>query len=683
MKFRSHYLFKKGNKVGIYGIGGLGKTTLAKALYNKISSQFEGCCFLSNVRQASKQFNGLVQLQENLLYEILKDDLKFVNLDRGITIIRSRLHSKKVLIVLDDVDKLEQLEALVGGRDWFGQGSKIIVTTRNRHLLSSHGFDEMHNIRGLYQDKAIKLFSWHAFKESHPSSNYLGLVERATSYCKGHPLALVVLGSFLCTRDQTEWISILDEFENSLSNNIKDILQLSFDGLEDRVKDIFLDISCLLVGEEVNYVKNILSACHLNVDFGIIILMDLSLITVENGTVQMHDLIQQMGHKIVYGESPEPGKRSRLWLAQDIWEVFVNNSGTDTIKAIKLDLANPTRLHVDPQAFRSMKNLRVLIVQNARFSTKIKHLSDSLKWIKWHGFAHRSLPSCFITKSLVGLDMQHSFIKKFGKRLEDCERLKHVNLSYSSLLEQIPHFPAASNLEELHLSECTNLRKIDKSVFSLDKLTILNLDGCSNLKKLPTSYFMVRSLKHLKLSYCKKLERIPDLSLASNLESLYLEDCTNLRMIHESIGSLDKLVTLVLRRCFNLAKLPSHLHLKSLQYLGLSGCRKLENFPTIAENLKSIKLLDLDFTAIKEVPPSTGYLTQLSRLNINGCTNPISHPNTICLSRLYLLRSLENIFLRGCSRFEIVPHEWGQIIQPACSFSKMMETTSWSSEFPH
>ncbi|KAL0552556.1 hypothetical protein IC582_011673 [Cucumis melo] len=225
--------------------------------------------------------------------------------------------------------------------------------------------------------------------------------------------------------------------------------------------------------------------------------------------------------------------------------------------------------------------------------------------------------------------------------------LKHVNLSYSSLLEQIPHFPAASNLEELHLSECTNLRKIDKSVFSLDKLTILNIDGCSNLS------------------------------------CLYLEEGTNLRIIHESIGSLDKLVTLVLRRCINLAKLPSHLDLKSLQYLGLSGCRKLENFPTIAENLKSIKLLDLDFTAIKEVPPSTGYLTQLSRLNINGCTNPISHPNTICLSRLYLLRSLENIFLRGCSRLEIVPHEWGQIIQPACSFSKMMETTSWSSEFPH
>ncbi|KGN60931.2 TMV resistance protein N [Cucumis sativus] len=69
--------------VGIYGIRGIGKTTLAKALYNKIASQFEGCCFLSNVREASKQFNGLAQLQKKLLFQILKYDLEVVDLDRG------------------------------------------------------------------------------------------------------------------------------------------------------------------------------------------------------------------------------------------------------------------------------------------------------------------------------------------------------------------------------------------------------------------------------------------------------------------------------------------------------------------------------------------------------------------------------------------------------------------------
>nr|ADI99934.1 TIR-NBS-LRR-AAA+ATPase class resistance protein [Cucumis sativus] len=636
MKLRSHNLFEKSNKfhyrkqheyesdtgvymVGLYGIGGIGKTTLAKALYNKIASQFEACCFLSNVREASKQFNGLAQLQETLLYEILTVDLKVINLDRGINIIRNRLCLKKVLIVLDDVDKLEQLEALVGGRDWFGQGSRIIVTTRNKHLLSSHGFDEMENILGLDEDEAIELFSWHAFKKNHPSSNYLDLSKRATSYCKGHSLALVVLGSFLCTRDQVEWCSILDEFENSLNKDIKDILQLSFDGLEDK-----------------------------------------------------------MGHKIVCGESLELGKRSRLWLVQDVWEVLVNNSGTDAVKGIKLDFPNSTRLDVDPQAFRKMKNLRLLIVQNARFSTKIEYLPDSLKWIKWHGFRQPTFPSFFTMKNLVGLDLQHSFIKTFGKRLEDCERLKYVDLSYSTFLEKIPNFSAASNLEELYLTNCTNLGMIDKSVFSLDKLTVLNLDGCSNLKKLPRGYFMLSSLKKLNLSYCKKLEKIPDLSSASNLTSLHIYECTNLRVIHESVGSLDKLEGLYLKQCTNLVKLPSYLSLKSLLCLSLSGCCKLESFPTIAKNMKSLRTLDLDFTAIKELPSSIRYLTELWTLKLNGCTNLISLPNTI-----YLLRSLENLLLSGCSIFGMFPDKWNPTIQPVCSPSKMMETALWSLKVPH
>ncbi|KAL4028987.1 hypothetical protein IC575_012206 [Cucumis melo] len=266
-----------------------------------------------------------------------------------------------------------------------------------------------------------------------------------------------------------------------------------------------------------------------------------------------------------------------------------------------------------------------------------------------------------------------------GEISDNCERLKHVDLSYSTLLENIPDFSAASNLEELNLINCTNLRMIDKSVFSLNKLNVLNLYGCSNLKKLPRGYFMLSSLNELNLSYCKNLKKIPDFSAA--FKSLYLQKCSNLRMIHESVGSLKKLEQLNLRQCTNLVKLPSYLRLKSLEYLSLSGCCKLESFPTIAENMKSLYELDLDFTAIKELPSSIGYLTKLSILKLNGCTNLISLPNTI-----YLLRNLENLLLSGCSIFGMFPHTWDPTIptiQQVCSPSKMMETASWSLEFPH
>uniref|UniRef100_A0A0A0LII9 TIR domain-containing protein n=1 Tax=Cucumis sativus TaxID=3659 RepID=A0A0A0LII9_CUCSA len=314
--------------LGIYGIRGIGNTTLAKALYYKMASQFECCCFLSNVREASKQLNGLAQLQKKLLFQILKYDLEDVDdLDRRNNIIKHRLHSKKVLILLDDVDEMKQLKALAGGHDWFGQGSKIIVTTRDKHLLDSHGFGQTYEVEGLWEHNAFELFCWHAFKKSHPSSNYLDLSERATRHCKGHPLALVVLASFLCGRDQAEWSGLLDGFENSLRKGIKDVLQLSFDGLEDEVKKFFLDISCLLVGETVTYVKKMLSEFHSILDFKISNLRHLSLIRMEeydDDRVQMHDLIKQMGHKIVYDEcGDEPGKRSRSGWRRTFWRCLV------------------------------------------------------------------------------------------------------------------------------------------------------------------------------------------------------------------------------------------------------------------------------------------------------------------------------------------------------------------------
>jgi ABC-type transport system involved in cytochrome bd biosynthesis fused ATPase/permease subunit len=99
--------------VGIYGMGGIGKTTLVKAVYNEICIAFEGSSFLSNLKESSEKPNGLVHLQEQLLNDILKMNLKIGNVDRGINIIKERIQGKKVLVILDDVDDFEKLHMLV------------------------------------------------------------------------------------------------------------------------------------------------------------------------------------------------------------------------------------------------------------------------------------------------------------------------------------------------------------------------------------------------------------------------------------------------------------------------------------------------------------------------------------------------------------------------------------------
>ncbi|XP_028073493.1 disease resistance-like protein DSC1 [Camellia sinensis] len=104
--------------VGIWGIGGIGTTTLASAIYAHISCQFEGCNFIQNVREVSEK-GGLKTLHEQLISEILMEkDLKVGNIGSALSMIRNRVCCKKVHIVLDDVDESTELEKLVGELDW-------------------------------------------------------------------------------------------------------------------------------------------------------------------------------------------------------------------------------------------------------------------------------------------------------------------------------------------------------------------------------------------------------------------------------------------------------------------------------------------------------------------------------------------------------------------------------------
>ena len=117
--------------VGICGMGGIGKTTIARVVYERLSNKYEGSCFLANVREISEK-RGVVHLQQMLLSKILHDtDLNICDGYEGISLIRRRLCKKKVFLVLDDVDQLEQLEQLAGINDWFGSGSRIVITTRD------------------------------------------------------------------------------------------------------------------------------------------------------------------------------------------------------------------------------------------------------------------------------------------------------------------------------------------------------------------------------------------------------------------------------------------------------------------------------------------------------------------------------------------------------------------------
>ncbi|CAN4115059.1 unnamed protein product [Withania somnifera] len=153
--------------------------------------------------------------------------------------IPSRLCSLKVLIVLDDIDHSDHLEYLAGDISWFGNGSRIIVTTRNRDLIKIND-DAIYEMKLLPDQEAMQLFNRHAFKKKF----------QVVNHAKGLPLALKVWGSSLHNKGLSRWERIVGKIKKTSSLDIVEKLKISYDGLEPHEQEIFLDIACFFRGDE-------------------------------------------------------------------------------------------------------------------------------------------------------------------------------------------------------------------------------------------------------------------------------------------------------------------------------------------------------------------------------------------------------------------------------------------------
>jgi hypothetical protein len=310
---------------GIHGMPGIGKTTIAKVVFNQLCYGFEGSCFLSNINETSKQLNGLALLQKQLLHDILKQDVANINnVDRGKVLIRERLCCKRVLVVADDVARQDQLNALMGQRSWFGPGSRVIMTTRDSNLLRKA--DRTYQIEELTRDQSLQLFSWHAFKDTKPAEDYIELSKDAVDYCGGLPLALEVIGACLSGEEKYIWKSEIDKLRRIPKHDIQGKLRISFDALDgEELQNAFLDIACFFIDIKKEYVAKVLGArCGYDPEVDLETLRKRSLIKVNSiGEITMHDLLRDMGREVVRESSPkEPGKRTRIWNQEDAWNVL-------------------------------------------------------------------------------------------------------------------------------------------------------------------------------------------------------------------------------------------------------------------------------------------------------------------------------------------------------------------------
>ncbi|BAU03413.1 hypothetical protein VIGAN_UM101100 [Vigna angularis var. angularis] len=394
--------------IGICGMGGIGKTTISQQIHHILAMQFDSRSLVLDTQKKIER-DGIDTVREKYMSELLNE------VPSPSLYYSERLKRMRNLIILDDVTDSVQLKQLLRRRDSFGQGSRIIITSRDKQVLKNAGADDIYEVKELNDLDSLKLFILHAFKQnSSHEATYKDLTEEVLRYAKGIPLVLQILGSLLYGRTREAWESQLQKLKKCQDLNIFIVLKLSYDGLDEEQKNIFLDIACFYRGHEESVVVERLDDCGFSSKIEMDILKDRGLISIVDGRIEMHDLIQEMGQEIVRKECPQyPGKRSRLWKADEINEVLKKNKGSDAIQGILLDLTKIKEVIVHGQALRKMDNLRMLILYDCydcfdyvlplKFKVSLLSslviLPDTLKILYWKGFPQRSLPPTFAQKS--------------------------------------------------------------------------------------------------------------------------------------------------------------------------------------------------------------------------------------------------------------------------------------------
>ncbi|KAJ6893102.1 disease resistance protein RPV1-like [Populus alba x Populus x berolinensis] len=432
----------------LYGIGGVGKTTIAKSVFNQNIHKFEGKSFLSNFRS-----KDIVCLQRQLLSDILKKTVDEINdEDEGILKIKDALCCRRTLIVLDDVDKRDHFNKIIGMQNWLCKGSKIIVTTRNKGLFSANDIEWVRcKVEPLDIEKSLELFCWNAFGQADRVDDFVEDSLRIVHHCKGLPLALRVIGSSLSGKGREIWESALQQMEVIPNCEVQKVLRISYDSLDDDYqKGLFLDIACFFNGMDVDDAVRILDGLDKGSRFGIDNLIDRCLVEINiHQRLWMHQQVRDMGREIARQESP---KCQRIWRHEDAFTVLKGTTDVEKLRGLTIDMhalmkdnyaevvctdsevcRKRRRLNFFQQwlsdfsdgeklqtgqsslfsilstdVFRKMPDVKFLHLNYTNFCGSFEHFPKNLIWLCWRGLSSRSIPHHVCLEKLVVLDLSRS-----------------------------------------------------------------------------------------------------------------------------------------------------------------------------------------------------------------------------------------------------------------------------------
>ncbi|KAH7403948.1 hypothetical protein KP509_15G002100 [Ceratopteris richardii] len=712
----SNYLYSSNNALqcfGLLGMGGVGKTTTAMSIYNKIRNQFEGSFFCLNTSaRAAADASRLVSLQREMLQSLLSEKqyqdgriqsaaheealLSAYRMDpteqdqggriqsaahgeaglsacrMGLTnddevhekaLLSSKLRGINALVVLDDVDSIAQLEVLFNPLcSSLGASSLVLITSRNRKILEHAQSRHIFDIEELSEECSQRLFNWHAFLKPEAPPHLKEVSESVIGACKGLPLSLKVMGAHLYHEsDKRYWDESL-HFLRRNENDIFSVLRRSLDRLESDQKDAFLDISCFLVGE-----NDVVSCAYLEGAYGggwthLKVLNSRCLLTLdrEEGkwkglcdtkgrTIGMHDQLRDMGRQFVRKE-----ERNRAWDAESAKDLFKDETTRSALRG--LSVSSDATLPSEATKCESLPRLLFLRVIDDAHHGGGRFLGNNSA-----GNVLKNL-RCEELRLLVWRNARFQELPHGFRSID----LRLLDLRDSSICEFPP--PACfTKLRYLDLSG-TNIASVPHGIsfanleyMDLSRTKIKELPSgirCPNLRRLYLSIIEIiqvprglysTNLESLRLSGTN-ISKVQETSLP-NLLLLDLRGCKRLKSPHAKFSaSMTSLQLLDLARCESLEGLDSNIGwLINLRSFLLSGCHRLTCLPQEMTRLPCLEFLDLEKCTSFE---TLSFLpTTLQKLWLTGC----SSLQTVSAS----LPKLHQLYAGKCRNLKRLPRELG------------------------
>ncbi|XP_057817417.2 disease resistance protein Roq1 [Cryptomeria japonica] len=675
--------------VGIFGMGGLGKTTLAKELFNRKSSNYQRASFLFDVREASER-RELPSLQFKLLKDLFDKDLRFRSIEEGTSYLKDSLQKSPAylsfLIVLDDIDHVEQLNALLI-MDILNKlgNSLVIVTTRDIGVLITAGITEGYRLKGMDKNHGSELFCRHAFDQPNPLSGYEELVKSFVNVCGGIPLSLQVLGRHVRGRSKDYWRSELVEVRKTLPRDVKQRLRISFDALNAAEKQVFMDIACFFGGREQSIAERVWEGSGWNAQHALETLRDKCLIEETNIDLRMHDHLRDLGREMALELSPP----HRLWHPDDL-------------KRLELRSFKNILTEINVRCFHSIfdeaMNSRVTFFLGQ--SDNRAGTSARLLWLELEGNSTKqsmkSIPSWIPLQSLQCLKIKGGrFTTLWKNRIQAPSQLKSLDITNCKHLKSLSRISNIAKLVELNIHQCAEVEELNlghlncletitildckhlknvSGISNLAKLVLLNISQCSELVELTLGHLIcleritIVDCKHLKnVSGTSNLPKLVELNIhqcedlqelilghLSCLETITVVDCKHLKNV-SGISNLAKLVLLNISQCSELEELTlSHLscletitiaNLQKLSEMNICQCAELEEL-TLDQLSCLEKITIVDCEHLKNVL-GTSSLPKLAELNIHQCAEleelTLGHLSCLEIIRIEDCKHLRNV----------------------------------------